>query len=371
VKVLTKENRAELMNRAHALLNTKPFSKQIQAEYESVLKLLDVIDDEARYRAGSVASIQNHREELETRALRVEEEFRHYIHGGEKRTYAALAEGTMPGSVVVPTGQWRREYTSRLVSASGWLQAGLTVKNVMTGRPYISFFDNDSSNVASILAENGQLPLANPSFTSPTAIPVSFASALMLNNTLQQDVQNGSFDVDGFLQKKLGKRVGRAFNTYATSDGTDGLLAQITVGATSSSTSVPTRNELVAMQGQLNQAYLEPDSNPCYQLSQALKIRLMQQVDTAGRPLYPTLETGTLLGLPAIVNSDFTANAGDVAVVCGSIAQLAIVEDVAPILIKSTERYAELYQTMYGIVHRLGVKLIDSAAATALKLAAS
>lgn len=369
--MLTKKDRNDILSKAQSLLAEKPYSKQSEATFNSYMRLVDAIDTDLRH-TDNLRKLENfEREDADTRSLRVQEEFRHYIHGGEKRTYSALAEGTMPGSVVVPAGQWRREYSSRLASASGWLQAGLTVKNTMTGRPYISFFDNDSNNVASILPENTQLPLANPTFTSPTAIPVSFASSLILNNTLQQDVQNGSFDVDAFLQTKLGKRVGRAFNTYATSDSTDGLLAQITVGATSSSTSVPTRNELVAMQGQINQAYLQPDSKPCYQLSQALKIRLMQQVDTAGRPLYPTLETGTLLGLPAIVNADFTANAGDVAVVFGSIAQLAIVEDVAPILIKSKERYAEYFQTMFAIVHRLGVKLIDSAAATALKLAAS
>jgi hypothetical protein len=32
------------------------------------------------------------------------------------------------------------------------------------------------------------------------------------------------------------------------------------------------------------------------------------------------------------------------------------------------ERYAEFFQTLYGIVHRLGVKIVDPNAATALKL---
>jgi HK97 family phage major capsid protein len=308
---------------------------------------------------------------VNAKELRQAFEFSQFVNyrGQEKRTYVALSEGAAPGSYNIPS-QWRKEYTSKLVSASGWLQSGITIKNTLTGKPYISFFDDDSAggNAAQIISENTALPQANNTFSAPTATPVTFASATLLSNQLKQDVQNGSFDVDGFLQTLLGKRVGRAFNTFATSDSTYGLLPQISVSATAASTSVPTLGELTDMQGALNQAYLEADSKPVYMGSQALKIRLMKQVDSNGRRLYPELQNGTLLGLPYIVNADMTANAGDTVAVCGSIARLAICEDVQPALIKSVERYAEYFQTMYGIVHRLGVKLVDSAACTALRL---
>jgi hypothetical protein len=48
---------------------------------------------------------------------------------------------------------------------------------------------------------------------------------------------------------------------------------------------------------------------------------------------------------------------------CGSIARLAVVEDVQPALIKSVERYAEYFQTLYGIVHRMGVAQHEEAVA--------
>lgn len=360
----------EVLRKAEAILAQKPFSKQAEAEFHSLMLLHDALADEPEERGNGNNNLKADELRARLNVDAADAEFRQFTRDRslEKRTYAALSEGAAPGSLNIPS-QWRREYNSKLVSASGWLQAGITVKDTRTGRNYISFFDDDSANVAVITTDNSPLPQANPTFQSPTATVFNFASSTTLSNTLNQDVQNGSFDVDAFLQTLLGKRVGRAFNTFTTNDATYGLLPQITVSATAASTSVPTLAELVAMQGAVNQAYLEPDSKPVYMLSQALKIRLQQQVtSTGGAKLYPELENGKLLGLPAIVNADMTANAGDTAVVCGSIARLAIVEDVQPALIKSVERYAEFFQTLYGICHRLGVKLIDQNAAVSLKL---
>lgn len=369
--MFTQKDRSDLIAKAQSCLNTRPFSKQAEASFARTMQLLDVVDEEL----GQERSASNAAAELRARAAAqsntdaAEAQFREFVRyrGPEKRIYSALSEGAAPGSYNVPS-QWRKEYTARLVSASGWLQAGLTVKNTLTGKPYISFFDDDSANVAQInLGENQPLPQANPTFSCPTATPVAFTSATLLSNQLRQDAE-GSFPVDQFLQTLLGKRVGRAFNTFATSDSTYGLLPQITVSATAASASVPTRTELVAMLGALNQAYLEQDSQPVFMMSQALKIRLLEQQTSTGAAQYKSLEKGILLGLPCIVNADMTANAGDTAVVAGSISRLAIVEDVTPALIKSAERYAEFFQTMFGIVHRLGVKLIDQNAAVALKL---
>lgn len=373
--MITKDQRSELLATAQQILSTSTanFSKMAEARFLSIMKLVDTIDSD---RAADTRAIQAnnklaeiHCEEINAKELRQAFEFSQFVNyrGQEKRVYSALSEGATPGSINLPS-QWRKEYTARLVSASGWLQSGITVKSTLTGKPYVSFFDDDSANVAQInLGENQPLPTANPTFSCPTATPVAFASATLLSNQLRQDAE-GSFPVDGFLQTLLGKRVGRALNTFITSDSTYGILASITVSATAASASVPTRTELVAMLGALNQAYLEQDSQPVFMGSQALKTRLLEQQTSTGAALYKSLEKGVLLGLPYVVNADMTANAGDTALVAGSISRLAIVEDVTPALIKSTERYAEYFQTMYGIVHRLGVKLVDVNAATALKL---
>ena len=122
------------------------------------------------------------------------------------------------------------------------------------------------------------------------------------------------------------------------------------------------------MQDAIDTGYFDGDSAPVYMMSQSLRNTLLKQTADSGNLLYPEVKQGQLLGLPLIVNVDMTANAGDVAVVCGSVKRAVLVQSVNPNFIRSAERFAELNQTLYGIVNRLGVKLIDAEAVTALKL---
>jgi HK97 family phage major capsid protein len=130
-------------------------------------------------------------------------------------------------------------------------------------------------------------------------------------------------------------------------------------------------DELVDMQDGIDAGYLEADSQPVYMMSQSLRNTLLKQTADSGNLLYPEIKQGQLLGLPLVINVDMTANAGDVGVVCGSVKRAVLVQSVNPNFIRSVERYAENNQTLYGMVHRLGVKLIDSNAVTALKLHAA
>ena len=361
------KDRSDLLTRAQVLLNTKPFSKQVEAEFARTMQLVDVYDSDRKHERALETLRGIDREERDTRALRLEEEWRHFVHRpAEKRTYQALETDLTPGSVNVPQSQWLREYTQRLISASGWLRAGATLHQTTNGVPYTTFFSTDT-NAASIIGENSALPQVNPTFTAPTPAVKTFATSVAVSNQFRQDVQ---FDLDVFLQSVFGLRVGKALNTYATNDATNGLLAQLTVGSTAVSTSVPTLGELTNMQAptQIDPAYLEPDSQPVYMVSPAMRTTLMQQIGTSGNLLYPEIRDGKLLGLPLVVNVDMSAAAGAVAVICGSIKRAVLIQSVNPVLIRSVERLAELNQTLYGYVHRLGVKIIDGNAAVALKL---
>lgn len=363
--MLTKENRAELMSKAHQLLKSNPFSKQAEAEFVRTCQLIDLIDADKKH-DDALRSLKNYeREEQDTRALRVEEEWRHFVHRpSEKRTYAALETGQTPGSAIVPTGQWLEQYQARLKSASGWLRAGATVQNTESGVPFLSFFSDDTANDASILSdENMLLPQVNPIFSVPTPALKNFATSVTVSNQLGQDSQIGG--LDSFLQGTFGSRIGRKLNSDATST----LLPLLTVGATSAFGTVPTLGELVDMQDQIDSAYLETDSQPCYMMSQSLRNSLLKQTATGSANfLYPEIKQGQLLGLPLVINTSMTANAGDVAVVCGSVKRAVLVQSVRPVFVRSFERYAEQFQTLYGMVNRLGVKLIDVDACVALKL---
>ena len=363
--MLTEKNRTELMTKAKSLLNTKPFSKQAEAEFVRTVQLIDLIDADRKH-DNALRSLQSfEREERDTAELRVQEEWHHFVHRPfEKRTYSALQEGGAPGSAIVPFGQWLHQFTERLISSSGWLKAGATLHQTNTGTPYVSFFSDDETAVASITSENQSLPQANSLFAAPKPDVKNFSTSVSVSNQLVQDAQ---FELDGFLQGLFATRVARAFNTFATSDATYGLLSQLTVGDTAATT-VPSLGDLADMQDQIDPAYLEADSQPCYMMSQSLRNILLKQVASSGNLLYPEIKQGQLLGLPLIINTDMTANAGDVAVVCGSVKRAVLVQSVNATFIRSAERNAEFNQTFYGWVSRLGVKLIDGDAVTALKL---
>jgi HK97 family phage major capsid protein len=175
----------------------------------------------------------------------------------------------------------------------------------------------------------------------------------------------------GTFANLFGRRVGRKLNSYMSNDVTDGLLAQITVGATLSLAALPTLDNLSDMQSpaQIDPSYLDADSAPAYMASPALISVLRKQVATgSGELLYPEIKDGKLLGLPLIANVDMGIDAGDVAVVCGSFKRGVLGQDAGSVLIRSAERYAELGQVFFGYVNRLGIRLVDNNALVALKL---
>jgi HK97 family phage major capsid protein len=181
-------------------------------------------------------------------------------------------------------------------------------------------------------------------------------------------LQDAQFDLDQFLQGLFAVRVARKFNNYASVDGTEGLFAQLTVGATSASSSVPTTDELLSMQDPsvIDPAYTEDGA--CYMISPTMRTRLMKVKDTTGQLLYPELKANQLLGFPVVTNIDQSSASGGVAVVFGSVKRAVLVQSQHT-LVRSRERYAEFNQTLYGFVARMGVKLVDSNAVTCIKLA--
>lgn len=360
--------RTEILARAEGLLKQTPFSKQNEAMVNSLLRLADALTEEPENRGNNVQS-----EELRARAAErsnvdvADAEFHQFLRtGAEKRTYTALNVATgSQGGYLVPNA-WLKEYQSRLVSASGWLKAGVTVIDTENqyGRTWLHFFSDDTANEAEILAEN--TPLSStpvPAAAVKTPSVVKFSTGGLVSGEILADA---AFDLDSYLQGLFAVRVARKFNNWASVDATNGIIPQITVSATAASQTVPTIVELTNLQTAIDYAYREDGA--AYMLSPQMEAVLRQQVGTSGNKLYPEMERGQLLGYDYTVNVDIPYAAGSVGVVFGNFKRLAIVQNVRPILTKSVERFAEFDQRFYAFFHRMGIKLVDANAATALKL---
>jgi HK97 family phage major capsid protein len=361
------EQRASLISEAQALLNKPYFTKESKSKFDSLMAMADAIgltgDNFRRAQAAGLVA-----ENVDEPA---EAEFRKFVRTGsaitskELRTYSPLSEGN--ASALIPT-KWKQQYQARLVSASGLLRAGATIVSDVEGKPYKSFYSDDQANEASIIAENTQITNANPvmSVTSPTV--VKFSTATQVTNELLQDA---AYDLDAFLQGLFARRVARKFNNWATTDATNGVLAQFTVGGTSSSTSTPSLGDLVQMQSpdQIDPEYLEADSQPVYMMSPVVRTLLMQTIASDGRRMYPEIAQGQLLGFPLVLNVDMPSSAGSVAVTFGSIKRAVLVQDTITTLVRSKELFAEYFRTGFFFSHRIGVKVSDVNAVTALQLA--
>lgn len=362
------ESRASLIAQAEGLLRNNPFTKEHSAKFDALMSLANAFQEssEDRFRSASVGA------HISEQAEAAEKEFRNYVRTGKAlRTYVPMNEGTgSQGGYFVPE-QWRSEYQSRLVSATGLLAAGATLAELKTGRKYLSFLSDDTGSEAEILAENTQLnDGANP--VNPVAAVYSptlnkYATSTVVSN---EELVDAAFDIDGYLQKLFAVRVSRKANNYMTADGTNGIIGKLTVGATTAA-AVPSLAELAAMQSpaQIDPAYLEADSQPCYMISPALRATLLAQTGSgSGNKLYPELSEGKLLGFPVCINVDMSASAGSVAATFGSVKRAVFVHSTPAILVRSKELQAEFDRTYFALFHRLGAVVTDVNALTALQL---
>ena len=357
--------RASLISQASALLSERPFTREASAKFDRLMLLADAMQlDVDEFRKAQSGAVQA---ELRSES---EKAFRRYIRTGseveELRTYSPM--GTTSTAAFLAE-QWKAEYQSRLASAPGILKAGATVVDLKSGAKYLSFYSDDTSNLAEILAEQVQLnDSANPSnpvasVSSPTV--VKLATSTQVSNEL---IQDSAFDIDSYIQSLFAVRVARRFNNYASVDSTAGVLAQFTVGATAASSTVPTLAELSDMQSpaQIDPAYLDV---AVYMVSPAMRSTLMKQVSTDGRRLYPEIAAkGELMGFPLVTNVDQPSAAASVAVCFGNFTRALLVQSTPQILVRSVERYAEFNTVYFALFHRMGIKISDADAVTALKL---
>src|SRR5882762_10149830 len=95
---MSRENRNALIKKAQEIVNSKPYSKQAEGQFMSIMKLVDAIDAEARYQQADVTLAEIRTEAEATATAKIAMEFRHYLaRPSEKRTYSAMGENTLGG----------------------------------------------------------------------------------------------------------------------------------------------------------------------------------------------------------------------------------------------------------------------------------
>ncbi len=183
-----------------------------------------------------------------------------------------------------------------------------------------------------------------------------------------QLLQDSAFDLNSFLARKLGERIGRITNThFTTGDGTakpNGVVTASTqgkVGATGQTTSVK-YEDLVDLEHSVDPAYRNGAE---WTMHDNTLGAIKKLVDSQGRPLFvPGIAANapdTILGYSFVSNNDVAQMAANAkSILFGNFSKYLIRDISGFQMLRLVERYAEFFQVGFIGYSRHDGDLIDA-----------
>lgn len=283
----------------------------------------------------------------------------------------ALAAGTgSAGGYTVPT-----EFLSRLQEvrkAYGGIAQHAETITTADGAPLQWATNDDTANKGAILAENTQVTEQDTTFGTKTLGAYMYTSK-MVRVSLQL-LQDSQFDIEGFLARKLGERIGRAAaEHFAVGTGTgqpEGLVTGLTLGVTSAASGAIGYDDFVEIEHSIDPAYRTDNARYIVHDSVIKAVRKLK--DSQGRPLWaPAISVGapsTINGRPYTVDNSLAAlAASSKSVIYGDIRAAYLIRQVAGAqTMRLSERYADYLQVAFLGFQRLDAKVQDTQAAAVL-----
>lgn len=290
---------------------------------------------------------------------------------GEER---ALAGGTgSTGGYLIPTETLRR--MTETMKAFGGLLDVATVLRTSSGNTLQWPTVNDTGNVGALLADNTQISEQDAAFGQNDLGAFTYTSKLMRVpwNLLQDEV----FNLEAFLARIAGQRIGRAVAPHlATGDGSGkptGLIYAATIGVTTASPTAITFDELIDLEHSVDPAYRNsPTARFVFSDNSLKAVRKLK--DGNNNYLWqPSVQAGvpsTILGRPYVIDLGIADIAATALVAgFGDVAAAFIVREVAGgTMVTLRERYADYLQNGYFAFQRYDSVLDDASAFKTLKM---
>lgn len=285
------------------------------------------------------------------------------IAQGQFRAAQSGESGPGGGYMVPP------EFTAKIIEAElaygAMLQPGLCeVINSMTGAPMSFVTDNDTSNEGTIIGENQQVGQQDVVVGQVTLDGYTFTSKIVLvPNPLLED---SAFNIEAWLAKKFGIRIGRAKNRYFTiGDGAKkptGIVSASTLGVTAASATVIAPDELLDLEHSVDPAYRP---NGKFMFHDDILKHLRKKKDGQGRYLWQEgLKVGapdTIGNKPYVINQHMATNAtGNKAMLFGDFMSYTIRNIGNARVLRLVERYADYNQTGFVAFERADGNLLDA-----------
>jgi HK97 family phage major capsid protein len=328
----------------------------------------------------------------EARAALFEESFTRFIRGGMDNVSAegrqlmaqnqadirAQGVGTpSAGGYLVPPG-YRAVMTEAMLAYGGLINHA-NVITTSTGNPLQWPTNNDTANVGAILAENVQISEQDVTIGTKSIGAYTYTSKLV--RVSLQLLQDSAFNIDQWLPRKLGQRIGRAvaahlINGTGTGEPT-GILAGVTQGATATiaafAAATTGYDAMINLEHSIDPAYRQLGNTRFIFADSTLAV-IRKMKDTQNRPLWLPVPTpgmpATVNGIPYTIDQAMPAGTGTGKVVLfGDFNAGYVVRQVLDVqAVRLAERYADFLQVGFFGFMRLDATPDDALAVKSLVL---
>lgn len=287
----------------------------------------------------------------------------------------ALTTGTgSSGGYTVPEG-----FGDRVIEAMKQFGG---IANVATELPTASGNDlpfpanDDTSNVGAIIGENTANDEQDLAFTQKVLGAYMYTSKIV--RVPFQLMQDTAIDLEGFLARKLGERIGRASAAhFATGTGTgqpQGVTVGAGAGATAAAAAAIAFNDLVELEHSVDPAYRQFGGRFVFN-DTTLKL-LQKTVDGESRPLWLPGVGGavppSIYGYPYTIDQGMpNVGASAKSVAFGLMSEYYVRRVQGIQMLRLVERYAEYFQVGFIAYARMDGAVMNSGAIKVLTHPAS
>jgi HK97 family phage major capsid protein len=223
---------------------------------------------------------------------------------------------------------------------------------------------DDTANEGELLGENRETGEKDPDFKSKTLKAYTYSSKMVKVPFVL--LQDQPFDLEGFLMRKFGERIGRITNRHFTSGDAaskpEGVAHAAVVGKTAAATNAVTVDELLELKHGVDPDYREMAQ---WMFHDDLLLALKKLKDSENRPLWQSgvavREPDTFDGDTYVVNQQMaTPAASAITVLYGDFSHFKIRDVGAITMLRLVERYAEKLQVAFLAFSRHDSLLADA-----------
>lgn len=245
----------------------------------------------------------------------------------------------------------------------GGMRAVATTVPTATGADLPIPTDNDTSVSGEIITENSAHNDGDITFGQ--VVLQSFLYSSKIVKVSRQLLQDSSVDLNAYIGRKLGQRIGRIQNLhFTTGDGSSkprGVVTASTLGKTAAGAAAITYDELVDLMHSVDPAY-QPNARWMMNFTTLGLVRKLK--DSSNMPVWAPMANGmpdTILGRPYQINQDMpAATTGLKSVLYGDFSNYHIRDAGNVILLRLEERYADALQVGFLAFLRSDGDLVDA-----------